>query len=95
MRRQAARKVQHGGLVRLRHVAEFDVARIGLDGARIGTLFAHVDRSLSQESSFGHSRLTAFGPATRLTWPPFSMTSSLSVEPTFAISGFAASYGTM
>ena len=35
--------------------------------ARIGTCFAHVDLLPSQESSFGHSRLIALAPATRLT----------------------------
>src|SRR6266576_2395274 len=43
------------------------------------------------ELSFGHSRLMALAPATRLTWPPFSITSSLSIEPIFWISGLAAS----
>ena len=50
-----------------RHQAEFDVAGIGLDVARIGTCFTHVDLLPNQESSFGHSRLIALAPATRLT----------------------------
>src|SRR3977135_890173 len=92
MRRQSLCKIQHCGLVRRRHQAEFDVARIGLDAARIGTGFAaHIDLSPNHESSFGHSRLMALAPATRLTWPPLSITSSLSVEPTFWIRCLAAS----
>src|SRR3977135_665141 len=92
MSRQSPCQVEHGGLIRWRHQAEFDVARIGLDAARIGTCFAaHIYLSPNHESSFGHSRLRALAPATRLTWPPFSMTSSLSVEPTFWIRCLAAS----
>ena len=49
------------------HQAEFDVAGVGLDVARIGTCFTHVDLLPSQLSSFGHSRLMALAPATRLT----------------------------
>ena len=67
MRRELLRERQHRGLVAARHQAEFDVAGIGLDVARIGTCFAHVDLLPSQESSFGHSRLIALAPATRLT----------------------------
>src|SRR6185295_14683167 len=95
MRRQLLCKRQHGSLVAARHQAEFNVAGIGLDVARIGTCFTHVDLLPNQESSFGHSRLIALAPATRLTCPPFSITSSLSVEPTLGIRCFAASYGTM
>ena len=67
MRRQLLGKRQHGGLVAARHQAEFNVAGIGLDVARIGTCFTHVDLLPNQESSFGHSRLIALAPATRLT----------------------------
>ena len=67
MGRQLLREGQHGGFVRRRHQAEFDLAGIGLDAARIGTCLAHVDLSPNQESSFGHSRLMALAPATRLT----------------------------
>src|SRR6185369_9561795 len=91
MRRKLLRERQHRGLVAARHHAEFDVAGVGLDVAGIGTCFAHVDLLPNQESSFGHSRLIALAPATRLTWPPFSMISSLSVEPTLVIRCFAAS----
>src|SRR6185436_12594790 len=91
MRRKLLRKSQHCGLVAARHQAEFDVAGVGLDVARIGTCFAHVDLLPNQESSFGHSRLMALAPATTLTWPPLRITSSLSVEPTLAIRCFAAS----
>src|SRR5207244_7902099 len=91
MRRKFLRERQHRGLVGARHHAEFDLAGVGLDVARIGTRFTHVDLLPSQESSFGHSRLIALAPATRLTWPPFSITSSLSVEPTLAIRCLAAS----
>ena len=79
---QLLREGEHGGLVRPRHHQEFNVAAVGLDLPRIGTCFTHVDLLPNQLSSLGHSRLTALGPATRLTWPPFSTTSSLSVEPT-------------
>ena len=90
--RQFLREVEHGGFVRLRHQAEFDLAGIGLDAARIDAgVAAHVDLSPSHESSFGHSRLTALAPATRLTWPPLRITSSLSVEPIFRTRGLAAS----
>ena len=67
MGRQLLRESQHRGLIRPRHQAEFDIAGIGLDVPRIGTCFTHVDLPPSQESSFGHSRLTALAPATRLT----------------------------
>ena len=67
MRRELLRKSQHRGLVTARHQAEFDVAGVGLDVARIGTCLAHVDLLPNQLSSFGHSRLIAFAPATRLT----------------------------
>ena len=67
MRRELLRKRQHSRLVGARHQAKFNVARIGLDVAGIGTCFAHVDLLPSQESSFGHSRLIALAPATRLT----------------------------
>ena len=67
MRRQRFRKVEHRGFVGARHQAEFDLAGVGLDVARIGTCFAHVDLPPNQESSFGHSRLIALAPATRLT----------------------------
>src|SRR3977135_2223889 len=92
MRRQSPCKIQHGGLIRRRHQAEFDVARIGLDAARIGTGFAaHIDLSPNHESSFGHSRLRALAPAPSAPWPPFSMPSSWSGEPTFWIRCLAAS----
>jgi hypothetical protein len=39
-------------------------AGLGLDVARIRTGFTHIDLPPSQESSFGHSRLTALAPAT-------------------------------
>ena len=92
MHRQFLREVEHGGLVGRRHQAEFDLAGFGLDAARIGSgLAAHIDLSHNHESSFGHSRLMALAPATTLTWPPFRITSSLSVEPTFAIRCLAAS----
>ena len=67
MGRQLLREGQHGGFVTARHYAEFDLATVGLDVARIGACVAHVDLLLNQKSSFGHSRLMAFGPATRLT----------------------------
>src|SRR3954447_7151626 len=95
VRRQFLRESQNRGFVGARHQAELNFTGIGLGMPRIGTRFAHVDLPPSQESSFGHSRLIALAPATRLTWPPFSITSSLSEEPTFAIRCFAASYGTM
>src|SRR5438477_2681932 len=91
MRGQLSREFKHRRFISLRHQPEFDRPRFGRDLPRIGSLFTHVDLTPSQESSFGHSRFTALAPATRLTWPPFSTTSSLSVEPTFLISGFAAS----
>ena len=67
MRRQRLRKVEHGGFVGPRHQAELDVAGIRLDVARIGACFTHIDLPPNQESSFGHSRLIALAPATRLT----------------------------
>ena len=68
MHRQFLREVEHGGFVRLRHQAEFDLAGLGRDAARIGAgVAAHVDLSHNHESSFGHSRLMALAPATRLT----------------------------
>src|SRR6266702_8469799 len=77
MRRQRLREVEHRYLVRPRHQAEFDVAGIQLGVARIGTCFTHVDLPPNQESSFGHSRLIALAPATRLTSPPLRIPSSL------------------
>ena len=67
VRRQRLRELEHRQLVRPRHQAEFDVAGIQLGVARIGTCFTHVDLPPNQESSFGHSRLIALAPATRLT----------------------------
>ena len=67
MARQFLREVEHGGFVRPRHQAEFDLAGVGLDVPRVGTCLAHIDLPPSQESSFGHSRLIALAPATRLT----------------------------
>jgi hypothetical protein len=89
--RELLRESQHRGLVGARHQAKFNVAGVGFGVPRIGTCFTHVDLLPSQLSSFGHSRLMAFGPATRLTWPPFSTTSSLSADPTLVIRCFAAS----
>ena len=45
MRRQLLREGQHRGLVGPLHQPELDVAGLGLDVARIGTLFGHVDLS--------------------------------------------------
>jgi len=59
--------------------------------SRVRTYFGYIDLPLSQESSLGQSLRIALGPAIRLTWPPFSITSSLSVEPTVAIRCLAAS----
>jgi hypothetical protein len=67
MRRQFLRESQHRGLVGAAHHSKFDLAGVGLGVARIGTCFAHVDLLPSQLSSFGHSRLIALAPATRLT----------------------------
>lgn len=64
MRRQLLREGQHRGLVGPRHQPEFDVAGLGRDVARIGTLFGHIDLLPNQLSSFGHSRLIALAPAT-------------------------------
>src|SRR5947209_7653031 len=97
VRRQLAREREHRGFVARAHEPQL-VRRIGeRDRARIGARrrVAHTERTPSHASSRGHKRLTAFGPATRLTWPPLSTISSLSAEPTWPISGFAASYGTM
>ena len=45
MGRQVLREVEHGGLVRPRHQAKFDIAGIKLDGTGIGTRGRfHVDR---------------------------------------------------
>src|ERR1700712_825109 len=94
--RKLLREVEDSCFVRRCHQPEFNVTGLGLDVARVGTcLTAHVDLSPNQESSFGHSRFIALAPATRLTWPPFSITSSLSVEATLGIRCLAASYGTM
>ncbi len=62
-------EVEHGGFVGLRHQPELDVTGSGDDAARVATHFvaAHIDLSPSHESSFGHSRLIALAPATRLT----------------------------
>src|ERR1700716_2469766 len=87
------REIEHRGFVGAGHQTEFNIAGVGLGMQRVGTCVTHVDLSPSQESSFGHSRLMALAPATRLTWPPFSITSSLSIEPIFWISGFAAAWG--
>jgi len=65
MGRQFLRKGQHGLLVRPGH--QTNVAGIGLGVPRIGTCFTHVDLPPNQLSSFGHSRLIALAPATRLT----------------------------
>ena len=59
--------IKDGKVVGPRHQAEFDVAGIGRDVTRIGTSFGHIDLPPNQESSFGHSRLMALAPATRLT----------------------------
>ena len=64
---QLLREGEHGGLVRARHQAEFNLAGIGLDLPRVGTCVTHIDLPPNQESSFGHSRLIALAPATRLT----------------------------
>ncbi|MHC2335994.1 hypothetical protein ACVIW0_005283 [Bradyrhizobium sp. USDA 4454] len=45
VRRQLLREGQYRGLVGALHQAELDVAGLGLDVARIGTLFGHVDLS--------------------------------------------------
>ena len=67
MGRQFLRKGEHGGLVGPRHQAEFNFAGVGLDVPRVGTRFTHIDLPPNQLSSFGHSRLMALAPATRLT----------------------------
>ena len=67
MGRQALAEGQHRGLVRRRHQADLDIASVGLDLTRIGTLLTHVDLFPNQESSFGHSRFTALAPATSAT----------------------------
>ena len=67
MGRQFLREGEHGRLVRAGHQAEFDLAGVGLGVPRIGTCFTHVDLLPNQLSSFGHSRLIALAPATRLT----------------------------
>src|SRR3990172_7296996 len=55
----------------------------------------HTDRTESHSLIFGHSRKIALGPATRLTCPPFSKTSSLSSLPTTDVTSFVASQGAM
>src|SRR5215472_8605866 len=82
---------QHRGFVGARHQAKFDFAGFRLDTTRIGTVFTHIDLPASQLSSFGHSRRTALAPATSETWPPLSITSSLSLEATRGIRCFADS----
>ena len=68
MHRQLSREIEHGGFIGRRHQPEFDLAGLGGHTAWVGTCFAaHVDLSPSQESSFGHNRLMALAPATRLT----------------------------
>src|SRR5438874_12025651 len=79
--------------------AQRDVVSVGeLHGAwqreRIVVL-AHIDRTDSHSFTFGHKRVTAFIPATRLTCPPFSTTSSLSSLLTSCVSLCVASYGAM
>src|SRR6266508_1079349 len=78
------------GPQRERVAADGDLARI-----RPRRRGAHTERGESQPSISGHSRRLAFGPATRLTWPPFSTRSRLSSLPTSATSSLAAAYGTM
>ena len=79
---------QRGQVARLDR-AEDDVVAGDLDGLAQTLLPAN------QESSFGHIRLTALGPAMRLTWPPLRTTCSLSAEPTIPISGSEAAVVTM
>jgi hypothetical protein len=64
MGRQFLREGEHGGFVGARHQAKFDLAGIRLGMTRIGTGFTHIDLPPNQESSLGHSRLIALGPAT-------------------------------
>ena len=61
-----------------RRAAAFDLP--GIASRRL----AHVERASSHASSAGHMRFTAFGPAAMLTWPPGSVISLLSFEPTAA-----------
>ena len=67
MGRQRPGEFEHRGLVGAGHQAEFDGAGIGVDVARVGTCLGHIDLPPNQESSLGHSRRIALGPATRLT----------------------------
>src|SRR5579871_2117192 len=67
MRRQLLREGEYGRLVRARHQAKLDVASLGFDVTRVGTLLAHIDLPANQESSFGHRRRTALAPAMRET----------------------------
>ncbi len=71
-----------------RHVDAADVTQRGVIGI---SLQGHSDRSESQVSIFGHSRCMALAPATRLTWPPFNMTSVLSALPAIGTSARDAS----
>lgn len=69
--------------------------RIAVGRFEAPDLVAHVDLSPSHSTSFGHSRLIALPPATKLTCPPFIVTCSLSTDPTIPISGAEAADGTM
>jgi hypothetical protein len=85
MHRKLLGEFEYRGLVGRSHHPKLDVTRLRSDVKWIAAYVAgaHIDLSPNQESSFGHSRLMALAPATRLTWPPFRITSSLSVEPIF------------
>ena len=98
--RQAVGEREQGAAVARVHGAHRQVddaqpARHPADGRhRLLTLVRHrlyTDRSASHSSSRGHRRRTAFRPATRLTWPPFSMSSCLSSAPTIGTRSRAAS----
>src|SRR5258706_12245999 len=80
MLRQALRKGDH---------------RVAVVRRKAANVMAHVDLSPSPSPSFGHTRLSALPPATRLTCPPFNVTCSLSREPTLSISGAEAADGTI
>src|SRR5579862_3322003 len=95
--RERARKGERHRAVVAAHLAQRDARAFEIDLARIvaGIFVFHIDRSESHRSSSGHNRRTALGPATKLTCPPLSTMSFLSVLPIRLMTSLADSNGTM
>jgi hypothetical protein len=81
VRRQRRDEGDQRVAIRRGHARDLDRRAAAVDAARVVALvLAHVERASSHESSAGHMRFTAFGPAAMLTWPPGSVISLLSFE---------------